>query len=168
MSADRANPDRANNGRFTRTLAAAERDAAACRLRARGMTFQQIADQLGYADRSTAHRAVKNAIAAVPVHDVDELRQLQGDTLDAIRMQLWAIIRNAGAADAAAPGARRGGPAVVLQAVDRLLRVEERAARLYGLDAPTDHRIITVEAVESEIARLEAELAAASVDTAVA
>lgn len=48
-----------------------------------------------------------------------------------------------------------------LQAIDRLLRISERRSRLLGLDAPVRTRVgtITLDAIESEIERLERELA---------
>jgi hypothetical protein len=50
----------------------------------------------------------------------------------------------------------------VLQAIDRLLKIQERRARLLGLDAPTQHRVnvLSEDAIDAEIARLEAELRA--------
>jgi hypothetical protein len=34
-----------------------------------------------------------------------------------------------------------------------------RRARLLGLDAPTQHQVLTIDAIDEEIRRLEAELA---------
>lgn len=45
--------------------------------------------------------------------------------------------------------------------VDRVLKIMERRARILGLDAPTRHRVevITEDAVDAEIRRLQGELA---------
>jgi hypothetical protein len=48
----------------------------------------------------------------------------------------------------------------VLKAIDTLLRIQERRARLLGLDAPaqTTVHVLSEDAIDQEIARLEAEL----------
>ena len=53
-------------------------------------------------------------------------------------------------------------PKPVLDALAVLVRIEERKARLLGLDAPrkTAVGVITEEVIDAEIARLEAQLAA--------
>ncbi len=48
--------------------------------------------------------------------------------------------------------------APVLAAIDRLLKIEERRAKLLGLDAPVRAELITIDAIEAEVARLAAEL----------
>src|SRR5579859_4535664 len=86
---DRRNPaavnkhdERDRGGRYERTLQGAERDAEAARLKAQKWTFQQIADHLGYADRTGAYRAVARALAAVPAADVAELRRISVGEID--------------------------------------------------------------------------------------
>jgi hypothetical protein len=49
------------------------------------------------------------------------------------------------------PGARRHRSA---------LRISERRSKLLGLDAPTEHRITTLDALDAQIAELEAQMAA--------
>jgi hypothetical protein len=46
----------------------------------------------------------------------------------------------------------------VLTAIDRLLKIQERRAKLLGLDAPARHEVVTLDALDTEIARLSAEL----------
>lgn len=100
----------------------AERDARAVQLRAEGATYRQIAAALGV-DLHTAHTAVQRAIAAVPVENVDTLRAVEGEHLDALRA---ALIPAAVAGDEKAAAV--------------LVRISDRRSRLFGLDAP-----ITVE-----------------------
>lgn len=52
-------------------------------------------------------------------------------------------------------------------AADRVLSVMDRRARLIGLDRPQEHRhtVITMDAVEAEIERLEAQLGKADSET---
>lgn len=61
-------------------------------------------------------------------------------------------------------GAPVPDPRPVLDALAVLVRIEERKARLLGLDAPrkTTVGVITEEVVDAEIARLQGELAARS------
>jgi len=42
-------------------------------------------------------------------------------------------------------------------AVDRLLAVMDRRARLLGLDRPAKHEVLTIDAIDHEIARLMAQ-----------
>lgn len=48
-------------GRFARSIGTARRDAEAAALRRQGQTYQQIADELGYASKGRAHGAVRRA-----------------------------------------------------------------------------------------------------------
>lgn len=136
---------RNGRGRYVRSLDNAERDAAACRLRAEGLTFDEVATRLGYADRSAARRAIEAALAATVAEPAAILRQLELQRLDALHRTAWALL-DAEDAD------------VRLKAIDRALRVMERRARLLGLDAPTRVETVTIDAVEAEIARLSAQL----------
>ncbi len=43
-------------------------------------------------------------------------------------------------------------------AVDRCLGIMKRRAELLGLDAPTRHEVMTIDAIDAEIRQLEAEL----------
>jgi uncharacterized protein (DUF3084 family) len=49
--------------------------------------------------------------------------------------------------------------APVLQAIDRILKISERRARLLGLDAPVRAKVEVTDAVDADIERLVAELA---------
>ena len=56
--------------------AVAEKQVKALRLYIDGHTYQQIADQIGYADRSSAHKAVKAALAALTEERTELARHL--------------------------------------------------------------------------------------------
>ncbi len=75
---------RSGRGRFVRTVETAQRDGEAARLRAEGKTYDQIAEALGYTDRSLAHRAVERALAAAVREPAESLRQLELIRLDAL------------------------------------------------------------------------------------
>lgn len=164
MATDRGNTDRGNNGRFTKTLESAERDAKACEMKGQGYTYQQISDELGYGNRSHAYRAVSRALAEIPRESARELRQLQLDELDYFASRARDVLEREHLTIS------QGGKVVhfkrkpvpddapILAAIDRLLRIQERRAKLMGLDAPTRREVITLDAIDAEIARLQAEL----------
>lgn len=104
-----------------RILKGREREQAAVKLRMGGATYDEIGSSLGIT-APTAYRAVKRAIGRVIAktsEDADQLRTLELQRLDKLLLALW-------------PRASRGDDA----AVDRVLRVMERRAKLRGLDAP--------------------------------
>lgn len=99
-------------------IANKEKAVQALALRKTGATYEQIAQALGYASRGAAHRAVQRLLKAHEVEEVDALRKLEDSRLDEM---LFAIYK-----------AARGGD---LGAIDRILRIAERRAKLWGLDA---------------------------------
>lgn len=122
-----------------------ERERDALELRKGGMTFERIADQLGYADRSGAWRAVNTALSATLQEPADELRRMEAERLNDLLLAMW-------------PKALSGST----WHVDRCLSIMDRRAKLLGLDAPTRKivNVITEDLVDAEIRKLEAELAA--------
>jgi len=103
----------------TRMVEAKHRQQQALALRRAGATFADIADALGYANPSCAYKAVTTALAELPVADADALRQLEADRLDEMQVQVYRRALN-------------GDPA----AIDQVLRIMHRRARLLGLDMP--------------------------------
>lgn len=130
--------------RLSNKVASHERKLQALELRKAGVSFQAIADALGYRSASGAFAAVKAALKTTLREPANELRELELARLDALLLPLW---RRA-----------QGGDD---KAVDRCLRIMERRARLLGLDAPTNTKVeLTLEDIDREIDRLEAELKA--------
>jgi hypothetical protein len=54
-----------------------------------GSSYQAIADELGYANRGTVYRLVKNALEDREVETIDELRQLEVARLDTLPAAVW-------------------------------------------------------------------------------
>lgn len=102
---------------------AAERRRQALELRKAGVDFRTIADRLGYEGPSGAHKAVTTALKALTAEPAEELRTLELERLDAMLRSLWVRATNAKGAD--------------LGAIDRVLKIMERRAKLAGLDAPS-------------------------------
>ena len=96
-------------------------EAQCLHLRMAGYSHREIAAQLGIAP-SSAYKRVRHALDEVNKHNLDtaeQLRALELLRLDELLSALW---------DTAIAGD--------LKAVDRVLKVMERRAKLLGLDAP--------------------------------
>ncbi|MGP3917668.1 hypothetical protein [Nonomuraea sp. 10N515B] len=135
-------PTRDGNGRYDRDPDTARRDAEACRLRAQNLTYRQIAAELGV-DVHTAYDAVQRGLRDTLQEPADEVRRLELDRLDELAQKAREVMlathylvsqgRVVRLTRGGAP-LEDNGPA--LQAIDRLLRIQERRARLLGLDSP--------------------------------
>lgn len=93
------------------------RETHVLELRRAGASFDKIATELKLYDRSDAHKIYKRALARTLQEPAAEIRTLEADRLDRLQLAVWTK-------------ALRGD----LPAVDRVLRVMERRARLLGLD----------------------------------
>jgi hypothetical protein len=113
-----------------RQIAAHARQLQALELRLAGVTYEQIAGQLGYASRSGAHKAVGAALKATLREPADELRELAAERLDRATTAIWRRVQDGDG-----------------HAIDVLLRIEARRAKLLGLDAPAPRE----QASESEV-----------------
>lgn len=122
--------------------ATAERRAKAVKLRLAGIDYESIARQLGYAGRAAACVDVTRALEASLAeqhHDIEVLRHELVLTLNQLKSAMWSQ-------------AMRGDT----KAADVLVRVVDRLAKL---QVPDRLEIITMGAIEAEIARLSAQLA---------
>ena len=54
-----------------------------------GKTYQQVADDLGYASRGTVHRIVQSTLAQHEVETIEELRALELARLDALQSSFF-------------------------------------------------------------------------------
>jgi hypothetical protein len=160
-------------GKFVRSVETAKRDAEAARLRSRGRTYPQIAEELGYCDKSAAHHAVARVFDGFKVEARDLLIKIELDKLD---MMTRAVIDVLEAEHYVVSDGRivyLGDKelldhAPVLHAVAALLRVAERRAKLLGLDAPKRVEVSdTTPDLDAAVRDLAAELAAAGRGTQV-
>jgi hypothetical protein len=158
-----SNQPRSGRGRFTKSIETAKRDAESARLRAEGKTYDQIAEALGFSDRSLARRSVERALAAAVREPADELRQLELIRLDALWVEAVKVmttehitVNNGRVIEV--DGIPLKDDAPTLQAIDRLLKIMERRAKLVGLDSAAKVEVLSVDALDREIARLTAEL----------
>lgn len=102
-----------------RAIHTTEKTAEALTLRAAGMTYDQIACQVGYKTRSAAYKAVQRELARTVMTAAGELRKMQQFTLDQMVQRLWPLVFDQ--------------PKPNLRAVDRLLKVLHQEALLNGL-----------------------------------
>lgn len=102
-----------------RKVAANEKQRQALELRKAGATYEEIARTVGYSGPQGAHKAVMSALQKTLQEPADELRTLELDRLDKMQMSLWK----------AAIGGNQG-------AIDRVLKIMERRAKLLGIEAP--------------------------------
>lgn len=65
---------RDRNARFQRSITTVERDTEAARLLEQGLSYDEIAEELGFASRGNAYRAVQRVLRDVPVKAVSQLR----------------------------------------------------------------------------------------------
>jgi hypothetical protein len=149
----------------SRSVATRENDIRALDLRRRGLSYPQISAELG-CSLSTAHTMVQRALADSAREAGEEVRQIEAQRLDDLtrtlnRVMLTRHYRVAQTGQVATDP-ETGAPLLdadpVIRAVLALVRVSERRAKLLGLDAPTRHEVITIDAVEAEIRKLEAEV----------
>lgn len=156
-NSDRFKQEHGPDGRFVSDEATALRDAEACRLRGRGMGYLKIAEQLGYADASGAHRAVQRGLQSIRQESAEELRRIELERLDDMYERTLAVLERTHPAVSAGKvlDVEDDGPR--LAAVDRLLRIQERRARLLGLDAP-QRLSVDAENLGREIAELLGQL----------
>ena len=99
---------------------------------------------------STAYDAVQRAAQMIPAEGAAEIKQAMLEEMDLMSRHLWGVVERQQSDDGSG-----------LQAIAQLLRVQERRARLMGLDAPTQRAVdvITHDAFIQAIGRLEAEVA---------
>ena len=123
-----------------------EREKRVLELRRGGLTFDLIAERVGYASASGAHKAYISACRRIVVEDVNAIRNAEIDRLDIAQAAIWADVVNG----ADAPTRAR--------AILALMKIMERRARLLGLDVPTKSQVeVNIhdrDSIDAEVARL--------------
>jgi transposase-like protein len=100
-------------------VARAELRRQAIELRRSGAGYEDIARHLGMSGPGQAYKVVQEALKATYREPADEVRKLELDRLDRLTLALWQRAK--------------GGES---EAIDRVLKLMDRRARLLGLDAP--------------------------------
>jgi hypothetical protein len=102
-----------------RRIKAREKQGKALEYRKGGVTYQKIADLLGYKTPTGAEKAVKAALDRITEAPAKQVRKLELERLDAILTSIWGQIAKGH-----------------LGAIDRAIKIMERRARYLGLDTP--------------------------------
>lgn len=122
----------------------AERRAKAIRMKINGSTYTEIADELGYSSRGSACSDVRRALEKHVIEEglaVEAWRELELARLDVLQKAIW-------------PEAMEGSP----RAIETALKILDRRAKLLGLDSAIKLEVLTIDALDAQIQRLEAEL----------
>jgi len=96
-----------------------ERAIQALDLRKAGISYEMIAQRLGYSNRTAAFRAVQTLLEKSEKEASTDLREMELRRLDDLFLSIY-------------KKAREGD----LPAIDRCLKIMERRAKMSGLDAP--------------------------------
>lgn len=139
--------NRGSSGRLVKSVDSADKAAAAAELRRQGRTYDQIAAELGYADRSGAWRAVATARAEVirePAEGLIAVEKAELDRLylaamevlerDHIHVSNGRVVRDADGTPILDDGPK-------LAAINAARQVRESYRKLTGLDQPAKQEI---------------------------
>lgn len=119
-----------------RDVNAALRAAEAVRLRARKLTFQEIADRVGYASPGAARNAILRELQRVVVTSVAELRREEAAMYDALQAAVYPYaVGDEEILDQEARDAGKTSATPNLFAVDRVVAISKARRELLGLDA---------------------------------
>lgn len=118
-----------------RRLRAFKKQVAALELRVKGESFRSIALELKYAGPSGAYKAVEAALERTLTARSEHLRQLELERLDKLMLIPW----------------KRATIAGELVAIDRVLKIMERRAKLTGIDAPTEFTLADIQSIARKV-----------------
>ena len=120
-----------------------EKEKKVLELRRGGLTFDLIAERLGYANASGAQKAYERACSRIVYDDVVALRKAEMDRLDIAQAAIWNEVLQGR-----------------IQAVIALMKIMERRARLLGLDMPIKTQLEVThydrDTIDAEVQRLVA------------
>jgi hypothetical protein len=116
------------------------KEAEVVKLRRGGLTWDLIAERVGYAFPSAAHAAYQRAAQRIVAEDIQAIRELETERLDLAQSAIWGKVLQG------------DNPSI-----SNLLRIMERRAKLLGLDQPTriQAEVVTYDpdSVRAELAR---------------
>jgi hypothetical protein len=140
---------RQKDGRFLPNPDTLDRDAQAFNMRSRGCTYSEIAIALEFTDGGHVAKALRRHVQRRIAPDIDEHRARADEELDAMQRAVLRVLETTHykVADGRVvyfDGPEGDGPAQplkddspILASVDRWLKIQDRRAKLFGLDAAT-------------------------------
>ena len=153
---------RDGKGKWRKGIESYERDAEACRMYVAGKTYLEISEELGYGNKANARRAVQSVLMETIQEPADEVRAL----LRARNEEIYVMAREVALRKHYAIS---HGKVVYLDhvpipddmprlaAMDRMSRALNELAKLAGAHAAVKFENLSLETVQAEIARLEAQ-----------
>jgi hypothetical protein len=129
-----------------------------------GKTYLEISEALGYGGKQNAHTAVQRVLMDTMTAPADEVRAL----LKARHEEIYVLARDIALSRHKAHSHGRvvydGEEPVYddtprMAAMDRMTRALDQLAKLTGAYAPVKFENLSLEAIQAEIARIEAEIA---------
>lgn len=100
-------------------------------MRLAGARYDDIAQALGYNSRQAVHDAVQRMLRDLPAENPEHIKNMEMARLDRLQQGLWPLALNG----------NQG-------AIDRILRIMERRAKLLGIDAPTQTQVAQISEVQ--------------------
>lgn len=122
-----------------RNVDAAQRVSKAVKLRSQKVKYEDIARLCGYSNPGTAHRAIMRELERTISTNVEELRKEELDSLERLELECWKRLSD--------KEYTRG----MLFAVDRILAIKERRARLMGLDVRPEETLSGPQIIIQEV-----------------
>ena len=117
------------------------REAEVVKLRRGGLTWDMIAERVGYASPSAAHFAYQRAARRVVQEGIEDIRRVETERLDLAQSAIWGKVLQGDNSSIA-----------------NLLRIMERRAKLLGLDQPIRQQVEVISydgnTVRSELERI--------------
>jgi hypothetical protein len=133
--------------RKARAVITAERRTKAVQMKIEGATWDAIAKELGYAHKAAACTDVQRALEQNVIQQglaIEAWRELELGRLDAMQLAIW-------------PKAMEGD----CRAIETCLKILDQRAKYLGLNTAIKLEVLTVDALDAQIAKLESELARA-------
>ena len=121
-----------------RDVNAANRVALALSLRAKKISYEEIAHQCGYGSAAACYNAIQRELQRVVVTNVEELRREEADMLDRLHAEAWDMVMDR-------ENEKR------LFAIDRVLSISKARRELFGIDMQKDANVIGAQVVVREM-----------------
>lgn len=151
-----------------RAAATMEKDARAYDLYRRGLSYRQIAAEVGWKSAKSAFEAVRRAARdnAMDPLDAEEQRQAFYDRLQDYRRAAQRVlatrhyhVTQAGRLVDGPDGGYLLDDGPVLQALDRLVKIDDQELRLRGLYPAVKHEVRNIDAVDARLLDLAEQVA---------
>lgn len=105
-----------------RDVNAVARVTLAISLRAQKLGYEEIARRAGYGSAAACYNAIQRELQRIVTEDVEQLRREEADSLDRLEVICWQRLES------------EDHEKAMLFAVDRIIAIKERRAKLLGLD----------------------------------